>query len=88
MYSCSFFVAKSNDDQLCLSLIMSYVSENGAFYPLNIGENYTDEQKNQMIFYLIKSHMSDYKSSHCTPLPIEFFKNPWTLPIENDYVFT
>jgi hypothetical protein len=72
---------------MCLSLILSYVSENGGSYPLNIGEDYTREQRNQMAFYLIKNHFSDFKSTHCTPLPGEFFKNPWNIPNE-DFVFT
>lgn len=81
--------SKSSDDQMCLSLIMSYVSEHGlASYPLKIGEDYSEEQLNQMTFYLLKNHLQDYKSSHCTPLPAEFFKSAWTLPIENDFVFT
>lgn len=73
---------------MCLSLMMSYVSEHGASYPVQIGEEYSDEQRNQMAFYLIKNHLLDYKSSHCTPLPVEFFKSGWNLPIENDFVFT
>ena len=79
--------ARSNDDQMSLSLILSYVSEHGATYPLNIGEDYTKEQKNQMALYLIKNHFADFKSTHCTPLPGEFFKAPWNLPQE-DFVFT
>jgi hypothetical protein len=80
--------SKTGDDQMCLSLLMSYVSEHGASYPVKIGEDYSEEQRNQMTFYLIKNHLLDYKSSHCTPLPIEFFKSGWNLPIENDFVFT
>lgn len=63
------------------------MSEHGAAYPLHIGDDYTKEQKNQMVGYLIRSHFSDFKSTHCTPLPIEFFKNPWKIPQE-DFVFT
>lgn len=78
----------SSDDQMCLSLILSYISENGAAYPINIGEDYTKEQKNQMVLYLIKNHLADFKSSHCTPLPNEFFKAPWNIPQDEDFVFT
>lgn len=79
--------ARSSDDQMSLSLILSYISENGAAYPLKIGEDYTNDQKNQMALYLIKNHFSDFKSSHCTPLPGDFFKTPWNIPQE-DFVFT
>lgn len=67
---------------------MSYVSEHGASYPLKIGEEYTDEQRNDIVLYLLKHHLYDYKSTHCTPLPAEFFKTGWSLPVENDFVFT
>lgn len=75
------------DEQMCLSLILSYVSENGAAFPIKIGDDYTKEQKNMMALYLIKTHFADFKSSHCTPLPGDFFKAPWKIPQE-DFVFT
>lgn len=73
---------------MSLSLLISYAAEHGAAYPLKIGADYTEEQRNSLALYLIKSHFYDYKSSHCTPLPGEFFKNPWSIPSENDFVFT
>ena len=72
---------------MCLSLMLSYVSEKGASYPLLIGEDYSREQRNQMALFLIKNHFSDFKSSHCTPLPADFFRNPWNIPQE-DFIFT
>lgn len=72
---------------MCSNVIKSYISENGAAYPLNIGEDYTQELKNRMAFYLIKNHLADFNSSHCRPLPGEFFKAPWNIPQE-DFVFT
>ncbi|KAJ6640936.1 Phosphatidylserine lipase ABHD16A [Pseudolycoriella hygida] len=79
----------NSTDQLCLSLLLSYVSENGKSYPVEIGENYTEAQRNQMAEYLVYKHFMDYKSSHCTPLPVEYFQTPWTLPDEDtDFVFT
>lgn len=35
--------------------------------------------------------MIDYKSSHCTPLPRDYFQLPWSVPVDEDaeeYVFT
>ncbi|CRK99389.1 CLUMA_CG012594, isoform A [Clunio marinus] len=37
-----------SDDQMCLSLILSYVSENGSSYPIHIGDDYTKKQRDQM----------------------------------------
>lgn len=50
-----FSATDNSTDQLCLSLLLSYVSEHGRAYPLEIGENYTEEQRNQMAEYLVGS---------------------------------
>lgn len=42
-------------DQLCLSLLMSYISENGKAFPLEIGADYTLEQRNQLAEFLVRS---------------------------------
>jgi len=79
----------TGSDDLCYSLIMSYVSEHSRQYPLDIGADYTVEQRNQMAEYLVRKHFVDFKSSHCTPLPADYFTTPWDIPNEeNDFVFT
>lgn len=71
------------------SLLLSHVSENSKQYPLDIGDEYTDDQRNQMANYLLRKHLLDFKSTHCTPLPKEYFRIPWDLPsVENDFIFT
>lgn len=76
-------------DKLLQSLLLSYVSENSKQYPLDIGDEYTTEQRNQMAAYLLRKHLVDFKSTHCTPLPTEYLRLPWDLPsVENDYIFT
>lgn len=50
----TFSATDNSTDQLCLSLLLSYVSENGKSYPVEIGENYTEVQKNQMAEYLVR----------------------------------
>lgn len=67
---------------------MSYVSDNDKSYPLLIGSEYSSEHKNQMAEFLIRKHLMDFKSSHCTPLPAEYFQMPWDLLNETDFVFT
>lgn len=84
---------KDVPEQYCTSLLMSYLSDNGnngtsRSYPIEIGAEYTSEQRNSMVKFLIKKHLSDFKSTHCTPLPEEFFQSPWEIPAETDYVFT
>lgn len=77
------------EDKSVLMKIAAYISENNqSNYPLLIGDNYSDEQRLEMVDYLLRKHFEDYHSSHCTPLPSELFKLPWELPNESDFVFT
>lgn len=56
---------------------------------MEIGVEYTNDQRNQMAKYLVRKHLLDFKSSHCTPLPGDFFQIPWDLATDdNDFVFT
>uniref|UniRef100_A0A0K8TQ26 Putative conserved plasma membrane protein n=1 Tax=Tabanus bromius TaxID=304241 RepID=A0A0K8TQ26_TABBR len=79
---------EQNNEQLCFSLLTSYVADNSKSFPLLIGEDYTEEQCTQLADYLIRKHSKDFKSTHCTPLPVEYFHTPWDIPSENDFVFT
>lgn len=68
---------------------MSYVFENTKSYPVEIGEDFTEAQRNLMAEYLVRKHLLDFKSTHCTPLPGDFFQTPWDLNTDdNDFVFT
>lgn len=79
----------TSNDELLYSLLLSYVSENSKQYPMDIGEDYTSEQRNQMAEYLVRKHLIDYKSTHCTPLPTDHFRIPWDVPnVENGFIFT
>lgn len=78
-----------HNDELLHSQLLSYVSENSKQYPLDVGDDYTVERRNQMSEYLIRKHLIDFQSTHCTPLPTEYFRFPWDLPNgENDFIFT
>lgn len=85
------FAAKNTSiaDRLSYQKLQSYVSENSKQYPLDIGADYSDDERNEMAEYLIRKHLVDYKSSHCTPLPVEHFQIPWDLPsTESGFIFT
>lgn len=56
---------------------------------MDIGEDYTSQQRNEMSEYLVRKHLIDYKSTHCTPLPTDYFRIPWDVPnVENGFIFT
>lgn len=78
-----------SNDELSQSLLLSYVSENSKQYPLEIGDGYTNEQRNQLAEYLTRKHLIDFKSTHCTPLPADHFQIPWDVPnAEGGFIFT
>lgn len=84
---------RDDSAELCLSLLMSYLTDNGnngtsRSYPIEIGADYSSEQRDSMAKFLIRKHLQDFKSTHCTPLPAEYFKSPWEIPSDTDFVFT
>ncbi|XP_013106255.1 phosphatidylserine lipase ABHD16A isoform X2 [Stomoxys calcitrans] len=76
------------DDDLCLSRLITYASDQGKKYPMAIGEDYADDVRHQMADFLLRKHFRDFKSSHCTQLPIEYFNIPFDIPVEHGFVFT
>lgn len=85
------FTAKNTSivDRLSYQKLQSYVSENSKQYPLDIGADYSDDERVEMAEYLVRKHFVDYNSSHCTPLPVEHFQIPWDLPsTESGFIFT
>uniref|UniRef100_W8B679 Abhydrolase domain-containing protein 16A n=1 Tax=Ceratitis capitata TaxID=7213 RepID=W8B679_CERCA len=78
----------TTNDDLCMSRLITYASDQGKSFPMLIGEDYTEETRDQMAEFLLRKHFRDYKSTHCTPLPKDYFDIPWDIPIENGFVFT
>jgi len=70
----------------CMSYLETYFSENPKTYPSSIGDELSEEKKSNLIIYLVRKYMKDYKTTHCTPLPTEMFQMPWDVSIENDFV--
>ncbi|XP_055910639.1 phosphatidylserine lipase ABHD16A [Eupeodes corollae] len=80
--------ANASNDDLCMSRLITYASDKGKTFPMAIGEDYNAEVRTQMAEFLLKKHFRDYKSTHCTPLPDDYFTIPWDIPTENGFVFT
>ncbi|XP_054733124.1 phosphatidylserine lipase ABHD16A [Anastrepha obliqua] len=80
--------APLTNDDLCMSRLITYASDQGKSFPMLIGEDYTEETRDQMAEFLLRKHFRDYKSTHCTPLPRDYFDIPWDIPIESGFVFT
>lgn len=85
------FTAKNTSivDRSAHQKLQSYVSEHSKQYPIDIGADYSDVERTDMAEYLLRKHFVDYKSTHCTPLPMEHFQIPWDLPnTETGFIFT
>ncbi|XP_043198973.1 phosphatidylserine lipase ABHD16A-like [Amphibalanus amphitrite] len=68
------------DDELCQSLLASYVSEHSASYPLGIGADMDSGTLSQLVIYLASRLMIEMEGTHCSPMSGSFFRLPWNLP--------
>ncbi|XP_044270292.1 phosphatidylserine lipase ABHD16A [Tribolium madens] len=83
------FLKKYNvNENVCNSLLQTYISEYSKSFPMKIGEDFQDHDKNQMALFLARKYMKDFKATHCTNLPAEMFQPPWAVNVEFDFVFT
>lgn len=41
-----------------------------------------------LISFQLRKHFRDFKSTHCTQLPAEYFNIPFDIPVEHGFVFT
>ncbi|KAH8302019.1 hypothetical protein KR044_001892 [Drosophila immigrans] len=76
------------EEKLCMARLFTFASDEGKSFPMLIGADYSEEMRNQMALFLLRKHLRDYNSTHCTQLPGEFFNIPWDIPIEHGFVFT
>jgi hypothetical protein len=74
------------DEDLCVSTLVSYISEHSNSYPCLVGDDFSAELKDQMVLFLAHRYMIDFQSTHCTPLPANMFRLPWELSSELEYV--
>lgn len=76
------------DENICQSLLQSYVLEHSLWYPMKIGQDFNERDKSQMTLFLAKKILKDFNATHCINLPADMFQTPWDVNIESDYVFT
>lgn len=76
----------TSSEYLYLSMLLAYTISYSTTYPINIGADYSEHQRDRMAQILVKKHLIDYNSTHCTPLPANFFQLPWK-PEEDDNEF-
>ncbi|XP_063244909.1 phosphatidylserine lipase ABHD16A [Bacillus rossius redtenbacheri] len=74
-----------NEDR-CTSMLVSYIAKHSTEYPMHVGEGFDSSLKSQMALFLAQKYLVDYKSSHCTPLLANMFRQPWDISSDLDYV--
>jgi hypothetical protein len=71
----------SSDIESCEGRLHDYIEANSRTYPINIGNKdatLSNDEKLTLAFYLSDKYLVNYESSHCTPLPLNLFVEPWT----------
>uniref|UniRef100_A0A8D8VIU4 Protein ABHD16A n=1 Tax=Cacopsylla melanoneura TaxID=428564 RepID=A0A8D8VIU4_9HEMI len=61
------------DDIYCQSILSNYTSMNTGYPYKNLGADLSSDEQSQMLLFLARKYMSDFKSTHCTPLPQSIF---------------
>lgn len=77
----SFLSNRGIDEQLCEAKLKSFVDNldpSLPTFPVTLEPSSSEEAK-QLALFLVTKHMRNYRSSHCTPLPLRFFSLPWQL---------
>jgi len=68
----------ANNENLIEATIKSYIEENSLTYPLNIGQDISDELKKALAVYLANRYLHNFESTHCQPLPKAYLRLPWS----------
>lgn len=63
--------------------LLDYVKSNSLAYPINIGSDkdtiiLSRDHKLTLAFFLADKYLLNFESTHCIPLPLEYFVEPWS----------
>ncbi|XP_786661.3 phosphatidylserine lipase ABHD16A [Strongylocentrotus purpuratus] len=78
----SMYSAFDVEDSACLRVLKDYAEKHSTKFPMLIGEDMTHARKVQLTLYLSTKYMTDFDSTHCSPLPASYFLPPWSLDDE------
>nr|XP_057909310.1 phosphatidylserine lipase ABHD16A [Doryrhamphus excisus] len=79
MEEASVYSGYEVDDDWCLSVLQSYQADRDVLFPWNVGEDMTLEGRRQLALFLARKYMTNFETTHCTPLPASEFHSPWRL---------
>ncbi|XP_072176631.1 phosphatidylserine lipase ABHD16A-like [Diadema setosum] len=78
----SMYSAFEVEDSACLRTLKEYADKHSTKFPMLIGEDLPHAKKVQLTLFLTTKYMTDFDSTHCTPLPPSYFLPPWSLDDE------
>ncbi|XP_005103864.1 phosphatidylserine lipase ABHD16A [Aplysia californica] len=61
----------------CHKVFSQHVAESGTNFPMALDVKGDEGLKIKLALYLVTVHMENFHSTHCTPLPGNFFHEPW-----------
>ncbi|ESO10188.1 hypothetical protein HELRODRAFT_185319 [Helobdella robusta] len=60
-------------EEICLE---AFKQDEPIAFPSPIGEELTSVEKEKLVIFLVRKYISDFDSTHCTPLPSSYFREP------------
>uniref|UniRef100_A0A8V5H0Z6 AB hydrolase-1 domain-containing protein n=1 Tax=Melopsittacus undulatus TaxID=13146 RepID=A0A8V5H0Z6_MELUD len=67
------------DERWCLELLEAFAGDRDPQFPWSLGEELSGEERQQLALFLAQKHLQNFEASHCTPLPPQAFRLPWSL---------
>ncbi|BFZ20244.1 hypothetical protein BsWGS_23283 [Bradybaena similaris] len=68
---------KGVDLHECSNFFVPHAQASGGHFPLAIDLHENMDLKLKLALFLVTVHMENFESTHCTPLPGQFFHRPW-----------
>ncbi|XP_061216346.1 phosphatidylserine lipase ABHD16A isoform X3 [Neopsephotus bourkii] len=67
------------DECWCHAVLEAFAGDRDPPFPWSLGEELSVEERQQLALFLAQKHLQNFEASHCTPLPPQAFRLPWTL---------
>ncbi|XP_061298298.1 phosphatidylserine lipase ABHD16A [Pezoporus flaviventris] len=67
------------DERWCHAVLEAFAGDRDPPFPWSLGEDLSVEERQQLALFLAQKHLQNFEASHCTPLPPQAFRLPWTL---------
>ncbi|KAM4643578.1 phosphatidylserine lipase ABHD16A isoform 2-T2 [Amazona ochrocephala] len=67
------------DESWCRAVLEAFAGDRDPPFPWSLGEELSVGERQRLALFLAQKHLQNFEASHCTPLPPQAFRLPWTL---------